>query len=168
MYKWHCHYDKRIGNKSKVCLSSFFFVTEMLLYDIVLCNITYIVVNIPGYMVGRRRHLFCMVPSVNATSAPYYFISYVHYCTSALYSTIPCVFSCKSLKFSAVTSSYNSTTVNSWFLLHDNKTMVLILQVLGATIDTQWEEMGDVGSARYEPALLPPCPTIRVLSCSNK
>ena len=27
--------------------------------------------------------------------------------------------------------------------------------------------MGDVGSARYEPALLPPCPTIRVLSNSN-
>ena len=23
---------------------------------------------------------------------------------------------------------------------------------------------GDVGSARYEPALLPPCPTIRVLT----
>ena len=27
--------------------------------------------------------------------------------------------------------------------------------------------MGDVGSARYEPALLPPCPTIKVLSNSN-
>ena len=27
--------------------------------------------------------------------------------------------------------------------------------------------MGDVGSARYEPALLPPCPTIRVLCYSN-
>ena len=27
--------------------------------------------------------------------------------------------------------------------------------------------MGDVGSARYEPALLPPCPTIRSLSYSN-
>ena len=26
---------------------------------------------------------------------------------------------------------------------------------------------GDVGSARYEPALLPPCPTIRVLSYSS-
>ena len=31
----------------------------------------------------------------------------------------------------------------------------------------QWEGMGDVGSSRYEPALLPPCPTIRVLSHSN-
>ena len=39
--------------------------------------------------------------------------------------------------------------------------------VLVATIDAQWEGMGDVGSARYEPALLPPCPTIRVLSYSN-
>ena len=43
----------------------------------------------------------------------------------------------------------------------------LTLKVLVMTIDAQWEGMGDVGSARYEPALLPPCPTIRVLSCSN-
>ena len=45
--------------------------------------------------------------------------------------------------------------------------IVLTLKVLVATIDAQWEGMGDVGSARYEPALLPPCPTIRVLSYSN-
>ena len=44
---------------------------------------------------------------------------------------------------------------------------VLTLTVLVTTIDAQWEGMGDVGSARYEPALLPPCPTIRVLSYSN-
>ena len=44
---------------------------------------------------------------------------------------------------------------------------VLTLTVLVATIDAQWEGMGDVGSARYEPALLPPCPAIRVLSYSN-
>ena len=43
----------------------------------------------------------------------------------------------------------------------------LTLKVLVATIDAQWEGMGDVGSARCEPALLPPCPTIRVLSYSN-
>ena len=43
----------------------------------------------------------------------------------------------------------------------------LTLKVLVAAIDAQWEGMGDVGSARYEPALLPPCPTIRVLSYSN-
>ena len=41
------------------------------------------------------------------------------------------------------------------------------LKVLVTTIDAQWEGMGDVGSARYEPALHPPCPTIRVLSYSN-
>ena len=46
-------------------------------------------------------------------------------------------------------------------------TMLLTLEVLVTTIDTQWEGMGDVGSARYEPALLPPCPTIRLLSYSN-
>ena len=43
----------------------------------------------------------------------------------------------------------------------------LTLKVLVATIDAQWEGMGDVGSARYKPALVPPCPTIRVLSYSN-
>ena len=43
----------------------------------------------------------------------------------------------------------------------------LILKELVATIDALWEGMGDVGSARYELALLPPCPTIRVLSYSN-
>ena len=44
---------------------------------------------------------------------------------------------------------------------------IVTLKVLVATIDAQWEGMGDVGSARYEPALFPPCPTIRVLSFSN-
>ena len=44
----------------------------------------------------------------------------------------------------------------------------LTLTVLVATIDSQWEGMGDVGSARYEPALLPPCPTIRVLATVAK
>ena len=45
--------------------------------------------------------------------------------------------------------------------------VLLTLKVLVTTIDAQWEGMGDVGSARYEPALLPRCPTIRVLSYSN-
>ena len=40
----------------------------------------------------------------------------------------------------------------------------LTLKVLVTTIDAQWEGMGVVGSVRYEPALLPLCPTIRVLS----
>ena len=44
---------------------------------------------------------------------------------------------------------------------------ILTLKVLVTTTDAQWEGMGDVGSARYKPALLPPCPTIRVLSYSN-
>ena len=51
--------------------------------------------------------------------------------------------------------------------IHQNRDAVLTLTVLVVTIDAQWEGMGDVGSARYEPALLPPYPTIRVLSCSN-
>ena len=53
--------------------------------------------------------------------------------------------------------------------MHKNSQKVLTLKVLVATIDEQWEGMGDVGSARYEPALhvLPPCLTIKVLSYSN-
>ena len=43
---------------------------------------------------------------------------------------------------------------------------LLTLKVQVMTIDAQWEGMVDVGSARYEPALLPQCPTIRVLSYS--
>ena len=39
--------------------------------------------------------------------------------------------------------------------------------LLNMIITAQWEGMGDVGSARYGPALLPPCPTIKVLSYSN-
>ena len=46
-------------------------------------------------------------------------------------------------------------------------TFYLSLTVLVATINAQWEGMGDVGSARYKPALLPPCPTTRVLGYSN-
>ena len=44
---------------------------------------------------------------------------------------------------------------------------ILTPTVLVTTIDAQWEGKVDVGSARYEPALFPPCPTIRVLSYSN-
>ena len=39
--------------------------------------------------------------------------------------------------------------------------------LLNRVITAQWEGMGDVRVARYEPALLPPYPTIRVLSYSN-
>ena len=48
-----------------------------------------------------------------------------------------------------------------------NVNAMLTLTVLVATTDAQWEGMGDVGSARYELALLPSCLTIRVLSHSN-
>ena len=39
---------------------------------------------------------------------------------------------------------------------------LLTLTVLVTTIDAQWERMGDVRSARYEPALLPPCPSFKL------
>ena len=48
-------------------------------------------------------------------------------------------------------------------------TTILFLtpKVLVTTIDAQWEGMGDVGSARYDPAPLSSCPTIRVSSYSS-
>ena len=58
----------------------------------------------------------------------------------------------------------NKFNVNSYSASHDSWcTGTLINRI----ITPQWEGMGDVGSARYEPALLPPCPTIRVLRYSN-
>ena len=53
---------------------------------------------------------------------------------------------------------------NSYNASHDNWCTETLLN---RVITAQWEGMGDVGSARYESALLPPCPTIRVLCYSN-
>ena len=47
------------------------------------------------------------------------------------------------------------------------KVLVMTIDALGLLNMYKWEGMGDVGLARYEPALLPPCPTIRILSYSN-
>ena len=54
--------------------------------------------------------------------------------------------------------------VNSYSASHDNWcTATLWNRIMTA----QCEGMGEVGSARYEPALLPPCPSIRVLCCQR-
>ena len=60
--------------------------------------------------------------------------------------------------------SVASVCLNSYIANHDNSCTGTHLNRI---ITSQWEGMGDVGSARYEPALLPPCPTIRALSYSN-
>ena len=54
--------------------------------------------------------------------------------------------------------------VNSYSASHDNWCTVTLWNRI---MTAQCEGMGEVGSARYEPALLPPCPSIRVLSYSN-
>ena len=59
----------------------------------------------------------------------------------------------------SIDGRYLTLTVQSPQLMH--------WTLLNRIITAQWEGMGEVGSARYEPALLPPCPTIRVLSYSN-
>ena len=63
---------------------------------------------------------------------------------------------------SEITAIYSDERGNILMEQSVNICEKLTLKVLVATIDAQWEGMGDVGSARYEPALLPPCPTIRV------
>ena len=56
------------------------------------------------------------------------------------------------------------TWFNSYSASHDNWcTATLWNRVMTA----QCEGMGEVGSVRYEPALLPPCPSIRALCYSN-
>ena len=53
---------------------------------------------------------------------------------------------------------------NSYRVSHDNWcTVTLWNRIMTAQCEGMWE----VGSARYEPALLPPCPSIRVLCYSN-
>ena len=66
--------------------------------------------------------------------------------------------------FDVLLIAYHTKWENRLILPHHDQ---LTLKVLVATIDAQWEGMGDVGSVRYEPALLPPYPTIRGLSYSN-
>ena len=61
-------------------------------------------------------------------------------------------------------SKHKFVLIVSPWMQRSHFSSVLTLKVLVATIDAQWEGMGDVGSARYKPALLPPCPTIRVLT----
>ena len=53
---------------------------------------------------------------------------------------------------------------NSYSANHDNWCTGTLWNRI---ITAQCEGMGEVGSARYEPALLPPCPSIRVLCYSN-
>ena len=59
---------------------------------------------------------------------------------------------------------YPLRMLKSYSASHDNWCTETLLN---RVITAQWEGMEDVGSARYEPALLPPCPTIRVSSYNN-
>ena len=65
------------------------------------------------------------------------------------------------IQFIAVTST-RALTLGS--ASHDNWCTGTLLNSI---ITAQRQGMGDVGSARYDPALLPPCLTIRVSSYSN-
>ena len=68
----------------------------------------------------------------------------------------------RSGKREATPTHYNSTVVHLG--RHDNWCTGTLLS---RTITAQWKGMEDAGSARYEPAQHPPCPTIKVLSYNN-
>ena len=75
-----------------------------------------------------------------------------------------CCFPCEICQIGVILCHRISVFVNSYSASHDNWcTGTLWNRIMTA----QCEGMGEVGSARYEPALLPPCPSIRVLRYSN-
>ena len=67
--------------------------------------------------------------------------------------------------FRVQNASMQQASINSLSASHSNWCTATLLNRI---ITAQWEGMGDVGSARYESALLPPCPTIRALCYSNR
>ena len=77
------------------------------------------------------------------------------------------LFICKEEQLLIIFSSHSlvgMVAINSYSASHDSWCTVTLWNRI---MTAQCEGMGEVGSARYEPALLPPCPTIRVLSYSN-
>ena len=62
------------------------------------------------------------------------------------------------------TSTHKCTQFNSYSASHSNWCTATLWNRI---MTVQCEGMGEVGSARYEPALLPPCPSIRALSYRN-
>ena len=71
------------------------------------------------------------------------------------------------MEFTKIGEGYQHTLYMSDDIHILTRDMLSLFKVLVTTIDAQWEGIGDVGLARCEPALLPPCPTIRVISYSN-
>ena len=60
-----------------------------------------------------------------------------------------------------------TTNIKSWQVVSSAQSFLVLINSYSASHDNWCTVGGDVGSARYEPALLPPCPTIMVLSYSN-
>ena len=118
------------------------------------------------YLSSLSWHTFLLVPSVvNLEKCHNFFFSRDNYLHSSL--NLLMFFS------NNKTTTYSHTQCcsmlfqwwfNSYSASHGNWcTATLWNRIMTA----QCEGMGEVGSARYEPALLPPCPSIRVLSYSN-
>ena len=90
-----------------------------------------------------------------------------------------CIFACDHVIITSTNAEWYSSNLSlDRIIFNCVSATALTLTVLVTTIDAlrhfetgvitaQCEGMGEVGSARYEPALLPPCPSIRVLCYSN-
>ena len=76
-------------------------------------------------------------------------------------------FYCKQAWFLKILTSGDCSKHDFWFLGYAAKISIHLTPQTNRIITAQWEGMGDVGATRYEPAQLPPCPTIRVLCCRN-
>ena len=94
----------------------------------------------------------CIYPVVNAAKLTD--IRYVH--PKSRISDIPTQ--------NSVINGIKMNGINSYSASHDNWCTATLWNRM---MTAQCKGMGEVGSARYEPALLPPCQSIRVLSYSN-
>ena len=83
------------------------------------------------------------------------------FCTGVINQKVVGYISCNAL---CIPLTQHSTYINSYSASRGNWCTATLWN---RVITAQCEGMGEVGSARYEPALLPPCPSIRALCYSN-
>ena len=98
-----------------------------------------------------KKHPFWLI----INNSVYYHIKLWTVCKSNEYNTFHDLRPCSG---TLLLCRHISSGENLYFLVSCASCNLTLIKVLVATIDAQWEGMGDVGLARYEPALLPPMP----------
>ena len=103
---------------------------------------------------------------------------WIRRCTCTMYQTcivLACILRCSHHFYSAdiysylwisqiISNNHRSPFINSYSASQENWCTVTLWNRI---MTAQCKGMGEVGSARCKQALLPPCPSIRVLSFSN-